>query len=654
MRTWLIRTLAFLHDVAMSGLAFTLAFALRLGPNFFESSWPNFFTSLAIFMTFAALFGPLFKLNAGIWRYASLNDLIAIARTSTATVVAAMLTYYMIDRLQYMPRSVPVISWFMMVIFLGGPRILYRAWKTHRLHHSPAHLKKIPVLLVGTSDHAALFIRAGHDRADVPYLPVAVIDDRGRRVGRDIYGVAIMGTIEDIPAVIEKLTRMGKAPQRIVIGKSQQLLGMANINRLIEIAQLTGLPIFRLRDLAEFGDDVESNKIDMKPITIDDLLERPPVVLDIGSIQAFVQGKRVMVTGAGGSIGSELCLQIAKLKPASLSIMDASEFSIYIVENRLRTKFPALPLSHFVGNVRERASIRRLIVSQQPEIVFHAAALKHVPIVEAQPLEGFHTNTLGTRNVADACIDAGVAAMVLVSTDKAVNPTSVMGATKRLAESYCQACDLVTDTRFITVRFGNVLGSAGSVVPLFEQQIAEGGPVTVTHRDMERYFMTIPEAVQLVLQASAYGLTRDRERGGIFVLDMGKPVKIADLAIKMIRMAGFRPDIDIKIVYTGLRPGEKLFEDLFQANERLTSTGADRVLAARPRAADRAMCNAAFARIETAIENDRPEEAFEALLKLVPEYTPHADIAPALPERVDNVTPFPDVKQMKLTPRKGA
>jgi FlaA1/EpsC-like NDP-sugar epimerase len=346
-------------------------------------------------------------------------------------------------------------------------------------------------------------------------------------------------------------------------------------------------------------------RVELRPVSIEDLLDRPQVPLDREGMARLVQGRRVLVTGAGGTIGGELARQVAALGPASLTLLDHGEFLLYEIDLELREKHPDVPRRAVLADVRDEARIRRLFEDIKPELVFHAAALKHVPMVENDPLEGVLTNAFGTRVVAEAARGIGTAAMVFISTDKAVNPTSVMGASKRLAEMYCQALDREarhgrTGMRCITVRFGNVLGSTGSVVPLFRRQLERGGPLTVTHPDMRRYFMTVREAVGLVLQASVVGTTDAKDQppelaeGGIFVLDMGQPVKIVDLARRMIRLAGLRPDEDVEIRFTGLRPGERLYEELFHGQEPPRPTAFPGLLVATPRTADSALVGRAI------------------------------------------------------------
>jgi FlaA1/EpsC-like NDP-sugar epimerase len=371
----------------------------------------------------------------------------------------------------------------------------------------------------------------------------------------------------------------------------------------------------------------------VRPIAIEDLLGRPQMPLDRDAMRAMVAGRRVAVTGAGGSIGSELVRQVAGFAPAELVLIEQSEFNLYTIEAEVRAAHAGLPCPAVLADVRDRRRIARLFETCRPEVVFHAAALKHVPLVELNPFEGVATNVGGTVNVADAAVAAGAGAVVVISTDKAINPTSVMGASKRIAERYCQALDLrgaaAGGTRFVTVRFGNVLGSTGSVVPLFQRQIAAGGPVTVTHPEMRRYFMTTREAVELVLQAAALGLGDGAFGGKVFVLDMGEPVRILDLARQMIRLSGLRPDADIEIAFIGLRPGEKLFEELFHAGEDTVPTDVDGILLAAPMAGDVDALAPDLAALAAACAAADAAALFGGIRHLVPEFRSDATLPAA-------------------------
>ncbi len=372
-----------------------------------------------------------------------------------------------------------------------------------------------------------------------------------------------------------------------------------------------------------------ARSLELRPVAIEELLNRPQVGLDREGMARLVQGRRVIVTGAGGTIGSELARQIATLGPERLILLDNGEFALWQIDLELAESAPQVARQSMIADIRDETRIRAIFERWRPELVFHAAALKHVPMVEANPHEGLLTNAAGTRHVADAARTTGACAMVLISTDKAVNPTSVMGASKRLAEMYCQGLDIASRAgglgmRCVTVRFGNVLGSTGSVVPLFQRQLERGGPLTVTHPDMQRYFMTVREAVGLVLQASVVGTQAGvpvpPQEGGIFVLDMGKPVKIVDLARQMIRLAGLRPDEDVEIRFTGLRPGEKLYEELFHGKEPPTPTGYAGLLMAVPRTADPAIVGRAIEEIASACRGGQVRLALTLLARLVPEF----------------------------------
>jgi O-antigen biosynthesis protein WbqV len=403
---------------------------------------------------------------------------------------------------------------------------------------------------------------------------------------------------------------------------------------VVEQADRFGLTVRRApRPTALDQGDFRTRPLELKPVVIEDLLNRPQVPLDRDGMARLIQGRRVIVTGAGGTIGSELARQVAAFAPSRLVLLDNGEYALWQIDLELAETHPQVHRQALIADIRDETRIRAVFEEVRPELVFHAAALKHVPMVEANPLEGLTTNAAGTRHVAEAARAVGALAMVLISTDKAVNPTSVMGASKRLAEMYCQALDIAARSaghgmRCITVRFGNVLGSTGSVVPLFQRQLARGGPLTVTHPDMRRYFMTVREAVGLVLQASVLGVC-DAELphghdGGIFVLDMGEPVKIVDLARQMIRLAGLHPDVDVEIRFTGLRPGEKLYEELFHGKEPPVPTGYAGLLMAMPRTADPAIVGRAIEEIASACRGGQARLALTLLGRLIPEFEHNA------------------------------
>jgi FlaA1/EpsC-like NDP-sugar epimerase len=578
---------AFLHDVVMAGLAFILAMYLRVGSEAFGAYRGPMLQGLPIFMASAAVSFRLLGLYRGLWRYASGRDLMSILRAVLLALLIFMPLMFLKNRLELFPRQVLPILGLVLMVFLAGPRLLYRMAKDRATGGGTVdRSRRVPVLLIGAGDGAELFIRAMTGNAAHPYRVVGVLDDQKRNLaGRQIRDTKILGHVDDLPAVIERLTKQGDRPQRLIVTRPSAELDGAAMRRLVDLAQPYGFAIARLPALTEFRDAVADGRLKLQPVAVTDLLGRPQTVHDTEALSAMVKGHRILVTGAGGTIGGELTRQLAALAPSRLVLVEHGEFALYNIGQTIAGEYPSLDFATHLGDIRDRDRIMALFADEQPDIVFHAAALKHLPLAEINPSECVLTNAIGTRNVADAARAADAKAMVMISTDKAVHPSSVMGLTKRIAETYCQAVDVDGEprTRFVTVRFGNVLGSTGSVVPLFERQLAAGGPLTVTHPDVERYFMTCGEAVQLVLQTAAHAVAGLGERGRIFVLDMGEPVKIVDLARQMIRLAGLEPDRDIQIKFTGLRAGEKLTEVLSDADEPLQPTQLPGILTAAPR-----------------------------------------------------------------------
>jgi len=622
---------AFAHDIVMAAVAFLVSLYLRGGDQ-----WLTYFPKTTLVLATAAFTGiaaAAFLLNGlyrGVWRYASLNDMLAIARATTVTILVFILVMFLWTRLEAMPRSVPFINWFVLVALLGGPRFLYRAFKDRWLDiklESRAE-RQVPVLLVGASDGAELFLRALRRGPQRTYRVLGILAEKRKRVGHKIHDVPVLGTIADFVSVAERFSGDDR-PQRVILTKDT--MDGAKIRTLLDEATRLGMTLARVPRLTDFKSGIEDS-IEVRLVALEDLLGRPQTPLDRDAMRAMVDGRRVLITGAGGSIGAELVRQVSAFDPAELVLLDSSEFNLFTIDHEVRDRHPELTAPAVLADVRDRDRVARLFSRFRPEVVFHAAALKHVPLVEANPLEGMATNILGTVNVADACVAIGTAAMVLISTDKAVNPTSVMGATKRFAEMYCQAMDVRRGggdgTRFLTVRFGNVLGSTGSVVPLFQKQIAQGGPVTVTDPEMRRYFMTIREAVELVLQASAIGLHGSANEGKIFVLDMGEPVKIVDLARQMIRLAEFQPDADIEITYTGARPGEKLYEETIHGGEATVPTECAGILLVAPRSGDLREFGRAIKAVTKAISGSDQTSAMAVLRRTVSEYHPADEASP--------------------------
>jgi FlaA1/EpsC-like NDP-sugar epimerase len=625
---------AFGHDVLMAAASFWLSLYLRVGDGLLD--YPGRLL-LGYDLAFTAIAAATFwwtGLYRGIWRYASLPDLLALLRAVTIVVLAFFPLMFIATRLVDLPRSLVGINWLVLMALLGGPRFAYRLFKDRSLSRLLAGDKRstaIPVLLIGARDGAAMFIREMASDPDRLYRVVGILADSLSRVGRQLGGVPVLGTIEDLSRVVADLDGRGERPQRLIL--CAQTLEGATVRRLLDMADDLTIPLARLPRLTEFKQTLDEDTPAVEPIALEDLLGRPQAVLDRVGMRTLIAGKRVLVTGAGGTIGAELVRQIAACEPARLALLDNNEYALYSIDRELEERHAAQPRLAVIGDVREKSRVEQVIAAERPELVFHAAALKHVPMVEANTVEGVLTNVLGTRHVAEACRTHGVRAMVMISTDKAVNPASVMGATKRLAESICQALDIVESrkpggTRFVTVRFGNVLGSTGSVVPLFQRQLAAGGPLTVTHPDMTRFFMTVREAVELVLQASVLAVKGGEERGKIFVLDMGEPVKIVDLARQMIRLAGRKPGKDVKIAFIGLRPGEKLQEELFYASEPLLPTEAAAIRLAAPRTIDYAMLSRSLDELAEHAGERRQERMLALLGTLVPEYGGAASSTP--------------------------
>ena len=616
----------------MALVSLPLSLFMRLGADIEYYDPAGIGIAAIIFAGIALVIFWSMHLYRGVWRYASLNDLSAITKAVTFVILIFLAVMFLLNRLEGIPRSTLFINWFVLIALLGGPRFIYRQFKDRRQGRASKSTvsRRVPVLLVGASDASEMFIRALNRNPLAAYNVVGMVDEKGRRVGRNIQGVHVLGTIEDIPAIIDGLSQGNERPQRVIVTKDD--LKSDAMHSLIDMADDLGFSLARLPLLTDFQSSLDGST-DIKPIAIEDVLGRAQHVLDRASMQTLVKDRRVLVTGAGGTIGSELTRQLASFEPAHLTLLDASEYALYSIDLEVGESWPDLDRLAIIADVRDADRVSRIIAKETPELVFHAAALKHVPIVEADPSEGALTNIMGTRIVADCCRAANVAAMVLISTDKAVNPTSVMGATKRIAETYCQALDLAESaekeqtgsaTRFITVRFGNVLGSTGSVVPLFQRQLRAGGPLTVTHPDMKRYFMTVREAVELVLEATVLGTHDAREPGKIYVLDMGEPVRILDLARQMILLSGRRPDIDIKVEITGPRPGEKLFEEILHDSEPPVPTEIAGIKLAAPRTSDLLPLTDVIDQIFGAARRGADDDVMSLIRHQVPEFQPEA------------------------------
>lgn len=555
------------HDLVMVWLSWIIVNELRWSVVASRPPMELFSVEIAIVVIAQGVVLAITGLYKGLWRFASLPDLMNIARACLLGALAVALSLFLYNRLDGTPRAVLVTFPLLLAVMLGAPRLAYRYWKDSRLdfgHRRPA--QRVLVLGAGRAGETLVrdLLRENH------YRPVGLVDDNAQLRGARVHGVPVLGRLEDL----RQLARETAAEMLLIAMPSASNQQM---RRIVEMCEESDLPF---RTMPRLDDVVagRSNFNELKEVAIEDLLGRDPVQLDWTAIRTTLAGRRVLVTGGGGSIGSELCRQVARLGVSSLTIIDSCEYNLYRIDQELRREFPDLLLEARIGDCGDPVTCEHVFAQTRPEIVFHAAAYKQVPMLQGQIREAFRNNVLGTRIVAEAADRHGVACFVMISTDKAVNPTSVMGACKRVAEIYCQNLASRSNTRFITVRFGNVLDSAGSVVPLFREQIRDGGPVTVTHPEITRYFMTIPEASQLILQAGVLG-----KGGEIFALDMGEPVQIRYLAEQMIRLAGKQPERDIAIVYTGLRPGEKLFEELFHPLENYQNTTHAKILLAQHR-----------------------------------------------------------------------
>ena len=620
---------AAIHDIMMAAAAFVLSLYLRLGDDFWSQTKDFLLEGTLLFTAICAAVFASFRLYRGVWRYASLDDLLAIAKAVSLAILIFAVALFALTRLELMPRSALAINWLLLMGMLGGPRLLYRIAKDRGFFGilEQGFDGRIPVLLVGAGDIADAFLRQQRKPGE-QYRVVGLIDNDLRKVGRYIHGVPVIGVPNKVENVLNKLRKSAIRPQRILIADA--LVTGTEIGDFLELADRYGMTLARLPHLTDFKIG-EAAMVEPRPIAIEDLLGRPQTRLDRAAIAKLIEGRRVLITGSGGSIGSELARQVAETKPARLILLDHGEYNLYCIDREIAEHTPTLSRRAVLGDIRDQMFLDQIFGTEEPELVFHAAALKHVPLAESNPCEAVLTNVIGTRHVADASQAFGATAMVQISTDKAVNPSSIMGATKRLAESYCQALDRQDSgakAHYVTVRFGNVLGSAGSVVPLFQRQLAQGGPLTVTHPDVARYFMTVREAVELVLQASTLAIHSNSvanepsgaKSGQLYVLDMGEPILIQHLARQIIRLSGLRPDVDVAIEYVGLRAGEKLSEELFHEHETLVPTGHEAIRLANARSIELSLLAQRLTELAGHAEARRIQPTLAILRELVPEY----------------------------------
>ena len=557
-----------------------------------------------------------FRLYNRLWRYASVNELLAII--GAVTVGSLIVTAYMYIGNSYLPKSIAVLTWFFNIVFVGASRLFIRILSCLRQQKSRECTR---VLIIGAGDAGAMIAREIQLRYYKTKKVVGFIDDDEYKYNQMLFGTKVLGTRHDIQRIVSLLE-----VSEIIIAIPSK--GGDILREIIQECKKTNCEVKTIPGIYELINGKVTVQ-QLRNIDLEDLLRRDSVKLNLTQIAGYLTGKRVLVTGAGGSIGSELCRQIAKMAPSSLTLLGKGENSIYDIHYELREKYADLMIEPVIADVRDSERIHTIFAQVKPQVVFHAAAHKHVPLMESQPIEAVNNNIFGTKTVAEAADRAKTEVFVMISTDKAVNPSSVMGATKRVAELIIQYMSIFSNTKFVAVRFGNVLGSRGSVIPLFKKQIAKGGPITITHPDMQRYFMTIPEASQLVLQAGAIA-----KGGEVFVLDMGEPVKIVDMACDLIELSGLVPHKDIKIKYTGLRPGEKLFEELLTAEEGTNSTRHEKIFVANLKAVSEEKLQRALLALQL---TSRPDKITEILSGLIPTYQPSHEKRYAL-----------EVKELKL------
>lgn len=603
---WKKSFIAMSFDCTVSILCFYLAIYIRLDDALFISISKDVLarTLLIVGITQFAIFYGL-GLYKGLWRFSSTPDLVRIIRASIFAVVSSFGALFLYNRLNGIPRSAFFIDWTFLVLSLGGGRFAYRLWVDH-FRFNGRSIAREDVLIVGAGSAGIQLLREIKGNSSLKYHVIGLIDDDKQVKGKTILNVPILGTTVEIQAIADRtfVKKVFIALPRVAGKKIRSIVKQTSKEIDYKILPMIG--------------DILDGKVhlsQLRSLNIEDLLGRAPISLDTKKISAMLNNKIIMITGAGGSIGSEICYQVAAFNPKMLIVFEQSEFNLYQLEKSLNTEFPNLVLVPVIGDVRNIKRVREVIGRYRPEVIFHAAAYKHVPIMESNSAECIATNVGGTKNVAEVSKEFGVDKFIMISTDKAVNPTNIMGATKRIAEMVCQYCwNKSQSTKFLAVRFGNVLGSSGSVIPLFKKQIENGGPITVTHKEIKRYFMSIPEASQLVLQAGALG-----NEGEVFLLDMGQPIRIVDLAKQMIRLSGYDPDVEIKIKFTGLRPGEKLFEELLMDDEKTLPTSHPKVRTVK--------ATANFENFEKnlnelmSLDGNQDPDVYKIFLKkLVPEY----------------------------------
>ena len=607
------RFLLFIADLVLFPLSLYLAYIFRFDGNIPVEFFIQFKRTILIFLVIRIVVNALFGLYKGLWRYLGIHDFITIfkAVTMASIVILAALTYlskYSLEYQGYMglnhPRSIYVIEWLITLIFVGGTRSFVRIYREVHIRRS-AELKEL--LIVGAGNAGEMLVRDIQRNPQTGYSPVGFVDDDPELAGEKIHNVKILGTVKEIPEIVNRYN-----VKEILIAVPSA--GSKEMREIVKYCQESNCIYKTMPGINDVADGRVTIK-QIRNVEIDDLLGRERIDLDIPAISSYLTGKVIMITGAGGSIGSELAKQVLKFEPKVLLLIDNNENSIYYLDMELNPHRSQFPIYAIVEDITNEDQMRIIMKKYQPQVIFHAAAHKHVHLMEKFPEKAIRNNVLGTLNICKLSVDAGVEKFILISTDKAVNPTNIMGATKRIAELIIQGMNSHGKTKFMCVRFGNVLGSSGSVIPLFKRQIARGGPITVTDPEVKRYFMTIPEAVQLVIQAGAIG-----EHGNIFVLDMGDPVKIADLAKELIRLSGLREGEDIEIVYTSLRPGEKMDEELFSKTEGISLTKYKKIFMARNTQVDFKKLSRGINDLEEIAKTENREKLISKIREVVSEY----------------------------------
>jgi FlaA1/EpsC-like NDP-sugar epimerase len=609
-----------------------LAFLLRFDLNIPQRYWPTILEMLPVVILIKLIVFRVLGMSDGWWRYVSIHDMLSILRANVVATTGFIVYAVFFRYMDALPRSVIILDFLVCFMAMIGIRVLTRVLREQRgLRSKHYHDNKKSALVVGSGSVAQTIVREMRENPKMYKAVLGFIDRAPERKGWFFNGIPVLGTIKDL----EKICNRNDI-DLVIIAESS-----VSAKELREIVTFCKKHQIESKILPAIG-DIISGQVSLqhcRDVCLEDLLGRAPIRLDVKEINHYLHGKRVLVTGAAGSIGSEICRQVARFGPDSLVLVENAETPLFHLENELREKFPDLSLTPSLTDIRDFTRIRQVFREHIPQVVFHAAAYKHVPMSEINPFEVVKNNVFGTKKVVDASLEVGVENFVLISTDKAVNPTNIMGATKRVAEIYVQCLPRTCRTKATTVRFGNVLGSHGSVIPIFRDQIQKGGPVTVTHPEITRFFMTIPEAVQLVLQAGCMGFG-----GEIFLLDMGEPVKIVRLAEEMIRLSGRRPYEDIEIAFTGLRPGEKLYEELLIKGEGVKPTNHEKIRILEAASSTCGFVEQKNEQLLTAIQGGNPEVLIATLKALVPEFKssngskpPDFDESKEIDERVNVV-----------------